>query len=69
MVFHSDLLKKYDAGLLGGKTGKTLSLSPVSVVWEKSIDVSVLDSSMFHSVNLIPAHGERKMSGWLEGGG
>lgn len=63
----SDLLKKYDTRLLGGGARKTLSLSPVSAVWEKSIKVSMLDSSIFYCVNLIPSHGERKMSGWFEG--
>lgn len=62
-----DRLKKYDTRLLGGEARKTLSLSPVSVVWEKSIEVSMLDSSIFYCVNLISSHGERKMSGWFEG--
>lgn len=50
-----------------GEARKTLSLSPVSAVWEKSIEVSKLDSSIFYCVNLISSHGERKMGGWFEG--
>lgn len=53
--------------LLGGEGRKTLLLSLVSAVWEKSIEVSMLNSSIFYCVNLIPSHGERKMSGWFEG--
>lgn len=60
-------LEKYDTRPLAGEARKTLSLSPVSAVWEKSIKVSMLNSSIFYCVNLIPSHGERKMSGWLEG--
>lgn len=63
----SDHLEKYDTRPLAGEARKTLSLSLVSAVWEKSIKVSMLNSSIFYCVNLIPSHGERKMSGWFEG--
>lgn len=52
-----------------GEARKTLSLSPVSAVWEKSIEVSVLDSSIFYCVNLTPHMGKGRWVGGLRGRG
>lgn len=54
-------------GYLGGSEENPFIIPIVSAVWEKSIEVSKLDSSIFYRVNLISSHGERKMGGWFEG--
>lgn len=50
-----------------GEARKTLYYPRCLWFGEKSIEVSMLDSFIFLCVNLIPSHGERKMSGWFEG--